>query len=122
MEHLVLIVWSALMAGALADVAVDHRREVPIHFPTVPVPAGDTLSAARSRTAKRTFLDGDAWQVRGPMCMSDCGGQLASRRQHTQRMEVTEFPRAHPTWRQICVVGDAQAKAGWTSPGEPLRS
>jgi hypothetical protein len=73
MEHLVLIVWSAIMAGTLAGGAVDQQREVPIHFPTVPVPAGDTLSAARTRTANRTFPDGRARHGRSPACKSDCG-------------------------------------------------
>jgi len=93
MERIVLIVWVALMAGTLAGGADDHQRAVPVDVPSMPIPAGDTLSSARARSASRTPPDGHVRNAHRPTCMTGCGGDSA---EHGDCQSCTDATSVRP--------------------------
>jgi cytochrome c peroxidase len=68
MEKLALVVWVALLVGASAGAANDQPATVFEGYPTVPVPAGNTLSEARMNLGKGILHDIRASATNQPAC------------------------------------------------------
>jgi cytochrome c peroxidase len=92
MERLALSLWLVLTTAVLAGCA-DGRNVAPLSsgFPTLPVPAGTTLTEARVNVGQRLFYDKQVSRTHGISC-SDCQG---SRTQPTSGAPIgpaTPFP------------------------------
>jgi hypothetical protein len=76
MEKLALVVWVALLVGASAGVANHQRATVFEGYPTVPVPAGNTLAEARTNLGKGILHDSRASSTNQPTCSACQQGRL----------------------------------------------
>ena len=80
MEKLALAVWVGLLVGTSAGVANHQRATVFEGYPSLPVPAGNTLAEARMNLGKGILQDSRASATNQPSCSicQQARGQIRS--------------------------------------------
>jgi cytochrome c peroxidase len=68
LEKLALAVWVCLLVGASAGAGNHQRATVFEGFPTIPVPAGNTLAEARMNLGKGILHDSHTSGTNQPAC------------------------------------------------------